>query len=69
MCYSIRLRERKIIEKARGQGRLTWDLEMTQKPSFMPVMANLGCHLDFIWNQLKSKLPGTPMRDFLDETF
>lgn len=29
------------------------------------LMANLSCHLDYIWNQLKSKLLGTPVGEFL----
>lgn len=31
-----------------------------------PVIANPGCQLDYSWNQLKPKLLGTPVRDFLD---
>lgn len=31
------------------------------------VMANLGCKLDWIWNQLRDKMLGTPVVYFLDE--
>jgi hypothetical protein len=34
------------------------------------VMADLGCGLDHIWNQLKLKMLGTPpVRDFLFFSF
>lgn len=33
------------------------------------MMTNLGCELAWIWNQLKHKLIGTAMRDFLDFFF
>ena len=29
-----------------------------------PVTATFGCQLDFIWNEVKPKLLGTPMRTF-----
>lgn len=32
----------------------------------LPVMATLGCQLDYFWNQLKPKQLATPMRDFPD---
>lgn len=31
------------------------------------VMANLGSELHWVWNQLRDKLLGTPLIDFLDE--
>lgn len=30
------------------------------------MMADRGCQLDYIWNQLKPKQQGRPMRDFPD---
>ena len=29
-----------------------------------PVLATFGCQLDFIWNEVKPKLLGTPVRTF-----
>lgn len=31
------------------------------------VTVNLDGHLDWIWSQVKGKLLGTPVRDFLDQ--
>lgn len=31
------------------------------------IMANLSCKLECIWNQLKAKLPDTPMRESLNQ--
>lgn len=30
----------------------------------LPVATLLGCQLDYIWNRLKPKQPGTPVRNF-----
>lgn len=30
-------------------------------------MADIGCQQDCIWNQLKPKLPGSPVRDLLNQ--
>lgn len=30
------------------------------------MMTKLGCHLDWIWSQVKGELSDTFMRDFLD---
>lgn len=35
-------------------------------PCCHTVMADRGCQLDGIWNQLKHKLPGPLVRDVLD---
>lgn len=31
----------------------------------LPVVTVLGCQLDYVWNRLKPKQPGTPVRNFV----
>lgn len=39
---------------------------VADKMSYPSMMTNLGCHLDYILNQLKPKQLGEPVREFLD---
>lgn len=60
-------------QRAKGFQNVTWlSLSLSQdrkelllrEKTQLPVMATLNCQLDYVWNQLKPKLPGIPVRGF-----
>lgn len=48
-----------------GSGHMPGKINQ-KKQNYTFVMANLTCQLDHMWNQLKPKHLGTPVKDFLD---